>query len=395
MVLPERPRLGFRSVSATVSEPAAQRGSASSDAPRGRAGAIEQAGEIRSTRLEAIRALGWFAVLGVHVLALALTQHTYPYRIMFGSGVLAQYLFFAMSGYLLYLPFARRQLAGGRKVDVGRYARNRMLRILPLYYVVIVVLLVVQPLDADRADWWRWLTFTQNYSADTVHRLNAPLWSVIVEMQFYISLPLMAWVIAKLAGRSFRRTAAILATGALVSGALRWHEVVHTDEPNITGLLGKYSLPSLLYAFLGGMLLAVVRLAWERRPPRFAGHGLAGASGAWIATGLALQLVLTYDFRYLEPFVAIGAGLILFGCVLPLRPGRIVKALEWHPLAVIGVASFASTCGTGRYCRRSAACISASCRGSRSDSPARPRTSRAWCSSGYRYASRSACSATG
>ncbi|MGH2840813.1 MAG: acyltransferase family protein [Solirubrobacteraceae bacterium] len=330
-------------MSATVSEPAAP-SRAVPESGSGTRGAIEQAGEQRSTRLESLRAIGWLAVLLAHALTLALAYQGlgdgYKNRLILGGGVLGLYLFFAMSGYLLYLPFARRQLGGGRKIDVGRYARNRMLRILPLYYTVIAVLLVVQPLDADRGDWWRWLTFTQNFSADTIHRVNAPLWSVVVEVQFYIALPVMAWVIAKLGGRSFRRTVAILAGIALASWIIRSREVVNAAQPNITGPLGKYALPSFLYAFMGGMLMAVLRLAWERRPPRWAGWPVLGASGAWIAAGVALQLAIAYDFDYQEPWVALVAALVVGGCVLPLRPGFVVNILERRPLAVLGVASF-------------------------------------------------------
>lgn len=331
-------------MTATVSEPPAQGRAADEGGAAKRGGAIEQAGERRSTRLESLRALGWLAVLLTHVLVLALAHQglgeSYKNRLILGGGVLALYLFLAMSGFLLYLPFARHQLRAGRKIDVGRYARNRMLRILPLYYAMVAVLLVAQPLDADRGDWWRWATFTQNFSADTIHRLNAPLWSVAVEVQFYIALPFMAWAIAKLGGRSFRRTIAILAGLAFLSWAVRSREVVHAAAPNLLGPLGKYALPSFLYAFIGGMLLAVLRLAWERRPPRWLAWPVVGASSAWIAAGIALQLVISYDLALQEPFVAFVAALIIGGCVLPLRGGWMVNALEWRPLGLLGVASF-------------------------------------------------------
>ncbi len=330
-------------MSTTVSEPAAT-GQAGDEAQPAASGAIEQAGEQRSRRLESLRAVGWLFVLVAHALTLALAYQgldsSYKNRLILGGGVLGLYFFFAMSGFLLYLPFARRQLGNGRKIDVGKYARNRMLRILPLYFTVITALLIFQPLDADRGDWWRWATFTQNFSSDTIHRLNAPLWSVVVEVQFYIALPIMAWVIAKLGGRSFRRTAAILAGIAIVSWIIRSREVVHAAQPNLIGPLGKYALPSFLYAFMGGMLLAVLRLWWQRSPPRWAGWPVVGASSGWIAAGVAVHLLIAYDFDYQEPWVALVAALIVGGCVLPLRPGFVVNLLEWRPLAVLGVASF-------------------------------------------------------
>ena len=47
-------------------------------------------------------------------------------------------LFFLLSGFLLSLPFLADGL-GGPRVSVTTYARRRALRILPLYYVVVVV----------------------------------------------------------------------------------------------------------------------------------------------------------------------------------------------------------------------------------------------------------------
>jgi peptidoglycan/LPS O-acetylase OafA/YrhL len=41
-----------------------------------------------------------------------------------------------------------------------------------------------------------------------------------------------------------------------------------------------------------------------------------------------------------EPAVAAAAFLVLAACVLPLRPGVLTRALEWRPLAVLGIASY-------------------------------------------------------
>src|SRR5690348_1816395 len=96
------------------------------------AGEVIQAGEVRAGRLESIRALAIFAALTNHVYLfssgfkfdtsfMVRTVNAYSYSV---------FLLFAMSGYLLYLPFARRSFADGRSVDLKRYFRNRALRIL-------------------------------------------------------------------------------------------------------------------------------------------------------------------------------------------------------------------------------------------------------------------------
>src|SRR5438128_1919926 len=105
---------------------------------------IGQAGERRLARVESVRAL---AALGVVVGHLWATAHafaaqpilgTLPRKLVFGltSGV---WVFFGLTGYLLFWPFVRRQFNRGGAIDVRRYARNRALRILPLYYFAVVL----------------------------------------------------------------------------------------------------------------------------------------------------------------------------------------------------------------------------------------------------------------
>jgi acetyltransferase len=309
--------------------------------------AVKQAGEQRNARVESLRAIGALGVIVSHIFvgALALeglaTGYTGAYkdRLLINAGYLGLYLFFALSGYLLYLPFARHQLQG-RPIDVRQYARNRALRILPLYFSAITLLLIVYPFNVDRSQWWRFALLIQNYSPETINRLNAPLWTISVEIQYYIALPLLAWLIAKLAGPSIRRTLALLLAGAAVSYALRLHEVVSAGNPNIYGVLGKYALPTNLYGFVVGMLIAVTRVSWSRHTPAWVARPRIGSADAWIAAGVAIFLLTAYNLHLQEPWLAFSALLILAACVLPVRGGRIVRALEWRPLATLGIATF-------------------------------------------------------
>jgi peptidoglycan/LPS O-acetylase OafA/YrhL len=144
---------------------------------------VEQAGEPRSARIESLRALAALAVLEVHVW---LASHTLggPLSVadrLAVGGVFGVNLFFVLTGYLLYLPFA--QAAGS--VDLRRYALNRALRVLPLYYVVLAVLLVLQHGGGTLGQWARFATFTQNFSQATVNTVDAPMWSLAVELEFY------------------------------------------------------------------------------------------------------------------------------------------------------------------------------------------------------------------
>lgn len=95
-----------------------------------------------------------------------------------------------------------------------------------------------------------------------------------------------------------------------------------------------------MYLFASGMLLAIARLAWERRTPRWAAWPVVGASTFWIGAGVAVQLLICWDFDLQEPFIVVATFLVVAGCVLPLRRGVLARALEWRWLALVGIASF-------------------------------------------------------
>ena len=53
------------------------------------------------------------------------------------------HLFFAISGFILSLPFARRYLSGNDRPDLWRYFRRRLFRLEPPYLLNVVVISLV------------------------------------------------------------------------------------------------------------------------------------------------------------------------------------------------------------------------------------------------------------
>jgi peptidoglycan/LPS O-acetylase OafA/YrhL len=304
---------------------------------------VEQAGELRSARIESLRGIAALAVYLGHVFGQAHdynpaeTLATYPDRVLLGGGF-GVYLFFALSGYLLYLPFARRDFAGGPKVDYGRYARNRALRILPLYYVVLFTCILVGKETLSGKDWLSWLTFTQNFTQDRTELtdVNGLMWSLAIEMHFYLALPFLALAIAWLARRSLARAALVLGALGAASFVLRY--VTFYDEGAVEDPLLDYSLPSTFFFFVAGMAVVLLQLAWRERQPNLL-RGPLGWSETWIAASAVFWLIVFDDYTrgYLT---AIGSFLLVAACVLPLRAGPVVRALEWKVIAFVGVISY-------------------------------------------------------
>jgi peptidoglycan/LPS O-acetylase OafA/YrhL len=143
-------------------------------------------------RIEALDGVRGLALLGV------LGQHTFG----FGCGWVGLLFFFVLSGYLITRGLLeRRHLPAGRYF--GGFYRRRAARILPLYWLW---LLVVALIFLWRREPPRFLTelpflatFTVNltrFKADwSYHPLITHLWSLSVEEQFYLVWPLaLRWL---------------------------------------------------------------------------------------------------------------------------------------------------------------------------------------------------------
>jgi peptidoglycan/LPS O-acetylase OafA/YrhL len=116
-----------------------------------------------------------------------------------GAGWIGVDLFFVLSGFLVTQGFqGLRELQPdtgvGQAAAMGAFYRKRLRRIFPAYLAtIVVVFLMTYPLLAVRSkalgDIPYYLVFLGNHRA-----IQAPiLWSISVEMQFYLLLPL-AWV---------------------------------------------------------------------------------------------------------------------------------------------------------------------------------------------------------
>jgi peptidoglycan/LPS O-acetylase OafA/YrhL len=282
-----------------------------------RAGArVDQAGEQRLARLESLRALAALGVLVGHVWG---ARHAFGAtgtddllgRTILGGGY-GVFVFFALSGYLLFRPLANA-VFDGERVDLRRYAINRLLRTLPLYYVVVIVLLVVQEGGGSLEQWWRFLTLTENLFPSTVLTVDGPIWSLLVELQFYALLPLVAIGLARLA-RGSRRNAAVL---LLVAGA--------------AGAALRIYLLTTAFFFVPGMLLALARDVRLRGP--------LGSGDLWLLASIPVWLFISDDYSR-TALAAVASFLVVGAAVLPLRHGPLVRALDWRPLALVGVGSY-------------------------------------------------------
>ena len=111
-------------------------------------------------------------------------------------------VFYVLSGYLLWGVFD--DWASRRRDDIplARFAKRRMLRILPPYYAQVALLAVlgavttwVEPPSPTTLALN--LTLTHGLSFDHFQAVNNVWWTLSVEAQFYVALPLLAWIVRR------------------------------------------------------------------------------------------------------------------------------------------------------------------------------------------------------
>src|SRR5436305_14999883 len=122
-------------------------------------------------------------------------------------------LFFVLSGFLLFMPYAKAILFNDEWPQMGRFYLRRMLRILPGYYVALFLLILLFDRQYLRLDHWKemalFLTFLMDATRLTFRKLNGPFWTLAVEWQYYMLLPWLAlgfrWVCQRLGRASLQR----------------------------------------------------------------------------------------------------------------------------------------------------------------------------------------------
>ncbi|MEB3020277.1 acyltransferase family protein [[Mycobacterium] crassicus] len=179
----------------------------------------EQVGGVRSflPAVEGMRACAAIGVVITHV-AFQTGHSTGISGRLWGRFDMAVAVFFALSGFLLWRGHAAAARGLRPEPAAGHYLRSRIVRIMPAYLVSVVVILALLP-DAGGASLTVWLanlTMTQIYVPLTLTPGLTQMWSLAVEVSFYIALPLLALGARRLPVRA--RVPAIAAVSLLSLG---------------------------------------------------------------------------------------------------------------------------------------------------------------------------------
>ncbi len=168
-----------------------------------------------------------------------------------------------LSGFLLFLPYANAESDNQTKPDILTFYKKRAVRILPSYYLSVFVMLFFVALpngqyyskDVFLIDFLSHLSLTHVFfpEAYSFTNLNVVLWTVSVEVQFYILFPFIA--------RTFRKFP-FITYSAMVLAAFCYRDLFAAKQADTTHLINQ--LPAMLDVYANGMLASYAYAALSR-----------------------------------------------------------------------------------------------------------------------------------
>lgn len=174
---------------------------------------VDTARQTRVNNFDLLRIFAALQVVWVHMI-----DHLHPDPVGVAKGIdtflrffSGVPIFFTISGFLIAMSFERSPA-------LRRYCINRILRIYPgLWFSFVVTLIILgwfgylQPAITGRPQFFVWvlaqLSFLQLYNPDFLRSfgvgvVNGSLWTIPIEIEFYIVLPFILLALRKVQGRS-------------------------------------------------------------------------------------------------------------------------------------------------------------------------------------------------
>jgi peptidoglycan/LPS O-acetylase OafA/YrhL len=273
-------------------------------------------------------------------------------------------IFFLISGFLLYRPMVAHRGVGASAPRARDYAKRRLLRIYPAYWVVLTFLIICPGLiGVVGGNWWPMYALVHTLPVYSGRRCSqlvftcglAQTWSLVVEVTFYLVLPIYALALGRLTRRLSLRSwvaaeLAVLTVLSALSVGLQFG-VLYPAPGWISGSVAAYC-----FWFALGMGMAVCSVALRsglRVPGPLAALG-AHPEVLWglaLAAYVALSVWLPPDpflFARSQQLVThVGFGLIAAALLAPAvfatdsggLPRRLLArgAVAWLGLVSYGI----------------------------------------------------------
>lgn len=211
--------------------------------------------------LDTLRAVGALAVLTTHV---AFYSGDYARHGTLGA-VLARLdvgvaIFFVLSGFLLARPYLARAALHLAAPPLGSYYLKRFLRIYPIYAVAVGLALVLLPDNRGLGlrDWLVTLGLANTFVDPLPPEGLTQMWTLGVEVSFYLVLPLLMLAATGRRGLRVRRVVAVLL--AMIAVTLWWQLDGAGRAGRVTDAPPLQWLPAYLVWFGVGIALALAHV---------------------------------------------------------------------------------------------------------------------------------------
>ena len=330
--------------------------------------------------LDGVRGLGCLAVIVGHVTHFY-SPHTHQEAMLQLLGI-ALILFFALSGFLLFLPYLRRLMADKSKLrmpDTRDFALHRIFRVFPGFLVIFLIcnyvfraVYVVNPatikegtdvgsgMITDPGQLIANLTLTQTYFPQYIQTGINPAWSLTLEIAFYVSLPLLGFLLFWLRRRTSLQplliacvAPAILFTLGIV-GRLLAPPIMASAHVTTTELLNWGPNWSAVYLrcflsnadmFAYGMLAAIMFVAVEQQV-------VGPQVRRWARTVCAVALIPGFvvvmfsgPTVFFTSAVAAFSALFIYVVIGPLalhKDSRLARIMDYKPFWYVGLVSLSA-----------------------------------------------------
>lgn len=193
------------------------------------------------------------------------------------TGYLMVDMMIFMSGFCLFLPYARKMVYGERAQSVSEFYVKRAARILPSYYIAVAVALVFALAMGAYAsnqdmlkDLFAHIFLVHNFFPETyvMTKLNVVLWTVAVEAQFYLFFPLYA--------KAFQKKPILTYLGMIAIG-LSGSYLIGQNFDTINQSLYVNHVLTFAGVYANGLFAAWLYMVITKNRKRKAAEGIAGA----------------------------------------------------------------------------------------------------------------------
>ena len=249
--------------------------------------------------LDGLRGIAILVVLWYHVwewtwLAprITLFGHELNFQFINETGFTGVDLFYFISGFVLFYPYARHVFEGKPLQTLTHFVYRRFIKIVPSYYLQ---LLIVTPWivaafsgTALLAQYVTHVLFIHTWFRSTYGAINGVLWTLAVEVQFYVIFPMLNWCFRRQPVLTFLGMVGVANAYRLLLGPTYMGDyVVMTQMPGFLDLFACGMMAALLF------VLARARTDAVRWQPAFTIAAVAGfiAYGMFLKTAFNMRLI--------------------------------------------------------------------------------------------------------